>query len=236
MLNSFRIVTIIALILIIIFFVILFVVILKTPLEQQLNIKPNIDLIIIDKHNNIDIVNKTEKNVKQHVTFINKTFSVRNENDILSKLSLARLSRFFLIIETGTLLTSKLTHEDLFSSDQVAFIHTQNISLKTNNEKDINILKSMLPFFTKNISQPTDVPVLADKEIINLILTKINDIPDRFYDYFYPNYVLSTSKASESTNLSFQFISSFSKNIYQRKFIILDPTNELLFNKIYKLL
>lgn len=208
-----------------------FLVILKNPDQKPLTFVPTIDVIVIDSDNDLKKTKRTAKNISQHIDFIGKIYRVRHEQDILSKLALARLKRFFLIIKSSTLITSRILPEDLFVRDNIAYIHAQKSSISDVENFDEQLLHSMGLRFKLSRNQPvSSVPILADKDIV-LSMRNFKELrktpPFNFFFYFYPNYVLGNGQATLNKKYTFQYITTSVStfDLVQRKFVIIDNEN-----------
>ena len=219
--------------LIVIFLVIVLVIVLALTLGSSagngtLSLEPPpIDVVIVDPFEGGKWAKRAEINIRSHMTFVQAVFHVRQETDMLSRLGLARMQRFILILQSNMLLTSELDVHDLFSHDDKGYIFTQPNHVRTSNDNNNN--EDSLRAVGAHESQPLSaMPVLVDKQIlINMLNSNffVEAIPKNVIFYFYPNYVLTTGKATRSTKFSYQTISTavpFTE-LAQRKFVHVDP-------------
>ena len=152
-----------------------------------------IDVVIIHKFSDPELVKNTEENVRSRISFVDKVFVVRHETDLLTRLSLARTKRFLLVMESNMLLTCEMGVHDLFASDNVGFVHGRR-----------------------------GTPVLVDKMIV-LDLMEMSPRPSQLLFDFYPDYVIKKKLAVESGESFHFISTMHHTNLQQRKFAIVNP-------------
>jgi hypothetical protein len=181
------------------------------PISERVNI----DVIILGTETGT--IARCEENVREKIQFINQIYRINDETRIPDIFPV--LSRFFLIINSNTLITSQqLTHEDLFAADGVAFVMTEG----TQNKKDWVIGYLGIQTTTFRIRKSIQTPILVDKHI-----AETNGITDDFL-YGYPNFVIASGLAVETSHLTFMNIDCGNidpKTLKLRTFVIVNDAS-----------
>ena len=224
-------------VLVIIFLLIYFLVYLQAPKERVLTTRKVIDVVIVGEHDD------NRRNVEQYLgDMVDKIYTVKKESDLISRLGVSRLKRFFLVLKPNMLFTGKITPQDFFATDELAFVHSQKNVISHESAHDRRMLAKIggLRFKFKTFQSISSVPVLIDKHILLELISKrdvVRSPPYHFLFYFYPNYVIATGKALLCKKHSFHYVvtgdvSSF--DLVQRKFVYVDPAQPKLQHKFIK--
>jgi hypothetical protein len=169
------------------------------------------------------------QNVRQMLgDMCNEVYSMTKETDLLSRHSLARITRFILITKANMLITCHLSPNDLFGRDEVPYITTNNFQISPVPDYDRDMLRQLgIVFQIYKPMYTSLIPIVVDQLILLELMENSKFLmkpPSEIVFHFYLNYVWMTSRAIRSKKHSFHFLKSQieQETIKQRKFIYLN--------------